>query len=234
MYALVLAGGRGERLRPHTSDRPKPMVPINGRPILEYHIEWLQEGGVTDVVILCGYLCEVIMDYFGDGGRWGLNIQYSVEESPLGRGGAFKRGFTQVAPEENVVIGTNGDVITNQPLAPLLRAHEGSGALATVMLVPFVSPYGVASMAGEDRIIGFVEKPELPYWINGGVYIFSTQCYPYLPEQGDHENHTFPRLAEMGRLGGFKSRAFWRTVDTVKDLAEVAQALPLLRSGQGS
>ncbi len=225
MYALVLAGGKGERLRPYTADRPKPMVVANSKPILEHHLEWLRSGGVTHVILLCGYAHQVIQDHFGDGKAWGLHIEYSIEESPLGRGGALKRGFQRVPAQERVVVATNGDIITDQPLEPILASHLGSGALATVMLVPFVSPYGIAEVGDDDVIRGFVEKPQLPYWINGGVYMLARECAPYLPDIGDHENTTFPQLAQQGLLRAFKSQLFWKAVDTIKDLEELQRQL---------
>src|SRR3989337_1124246 len=121
MYTLVLAGGKGERLRPLTADRPKQMVPVGDKPLLEHQIRWMRREGITDVVLLCGYRHEAIRDYFGDGDRWGLRITYSIEDEPLGRGGALKKGFTLVPPEEEIVIATNGDNILTQPLAPLIR-----------------------------------------------------------------------------------------------------------------
>src|SRR3989304_592718 len=143
MYALVLAGGRGERLRPLTDDRPKPMVAVAGAPILEHHLCWLRSQGVSHAVLLCGYMAEAIREHFGDGPRLGLTIHYSVEETPLGRGGAFKQGFRYVPTGEEMVIGTNGDIITDQPLGPLMRAHRRRDAVATIMLTPLVSPFGI-------------------------------------------------------------------------------------------
>ena len=221
MYALILAGGKGERLRPLTSDRPKPMIPLAGKPILEHQIEWMRGQGVTDVVLLCGYLHEVVLSYFGDGSRWGVHIDYSVESEPLGRGGAFRKGFELVPPDVPFVIGTNGDNVTDQPLAPLVRSHRRSGAVATVMLAPLVSPFGIARLSGRSRIRCFDEKPPLPYWLNAGVYVLSRQFFQMLPEKGDHETTLFPQLAECGGLRGYKSRAYWKGIDTLKDLSEV-------------
>ena len=90
MYALIIAGGEGERLRPLTSERPKPMIPVADKPILEYQVEWLAGQGVSDVILLCGYKADVIQEHFGDGSRFGLRVHYSVEQEPLGRGGALK------------------------------------------------------------------------------------------------------------------------------------------------
>src|SRR3989304_860614 len=104
MYALILAGGKGERLRPLTSARPKPMIPLAGKPILEHQLEWLHGQGVTDVILLCGYLSEVVSSHFGDGSRLGLRIAYSVESEPLGRGGAFKKAFQLVPPDVRLAL----------------------------------------------------------------------------------------------------------------------------------
>ncbi len=116
LYALIIAGGEGERLRPYTWDRPKPMVPVNGRPILEYQVLWLRSQGVTHIVMLCHYKAEVVQEHFGDGSRFGVHITYTVEPEPLGRGGALRLGYQQVPPDQEVVIGLNGDIITNQRL----------------------------------------------------------------------------------------------------------------------
>ncbi|MBI4499295.1 MAG: nucleotidyltransferase family protein [Chloroflexi bacterium] len=223
MYALILAGGKGERLRPFTDDRPKPMVPVNGMPILEHQIRWLNSYGVDHFVLLCGYLHHVIQEYFGDGSRWGVAIEYCVEETPLGRGGAFKQGFTRIPKSEPFVIGTNGDNLNTQDLRPFLEAHQGTGALVTVMLTQLRSPYGIAQIEEDHRISGFQEKPLLPYWLNAGVYAISAACFNRFPDQGDHEDTTFPALAEEGKLYAFRSTAYWRAVDTVKDLTEATR-----------
>jgi NDP-sugar pyrophosphorylase family protein len=225
MYAIVLAGGKGERLRPFTEDRPKPMVEIMGIPMLSYQLQWLQGQGVTDVVISCGYRHEVIQTYFGDGERLGLNITYAVEREPLGRGGALRFAFQSVPQQEDVVIATNGDVITNLRLPPVLDAHRHRHMLATLVLAPFTSQYGIVEVDGDDRVTQFREKPELPYWINAGVYVLSSPLREQLPERGDHETTTFPALARSGKLGAFKSQAYYRTVDTIKDVNEVAQEM---------
>lgn len=225
MHAIVLAGGKGERLRPFTEDRPKPMVEIMGIPMLSYQLQWLQGQGVTDVVISCGYRHEVIQTYFGDGERLGLRITYAVEQEPLGRGGALRFAFQSVPEREDVVIATNGDVITNLRLSPVLEAHRRRKMLATLVLAPFVSQYGIVEVDGDERVTQFREKPELPYWINAGVYVLSYALRERLPERGDHETTTFPALAQSGQLGAFKSQAYYRTVDTIKDVNEVAQEM---------
>lgn len=232
MYALVLAGGKGERLRPLSEDRPKPMVLLAGKPILEYHLTWLRDEGVTHALLLCGYRADVIQSYFGDGRRLGLTIEYSLEDEPLGRGGAFKLAFSRVPPSEELLIGTNGDILCNQPLAPILRAHRTSGAVATVMLTRFVSPYGIVRVARDGRIIRFEEKPRLPHWINAGLYVLSRPFFDLLPDLGDHEDTVFPLLAERGQLRAHRARGYWRSIDTAKDLTEATRDLPLFAPEQ--
>jgi NDP-sugar pyrophosphorylase family protein len=224
MYALVLAGGKGERLRPLTADRPKQMVPVGDKPLLEHQIEWMRREGITDVVLLCGYRHEVIRDYFGDGRRWGLRIAYSIEDEPLGRGGALKKGFALVPLEEEFVIATNGDGILTQPLAPMIRLHRRAGATATLMLTRLISPYGIVRVRG-NRVVGFVEKPPLPHWLSAGLYVLSRDFFAGLPDIGDHEDSLFPQLAECGKLYAYKSDCYWKGIDTIKDLSEAAAYL---------
>ena len=225
MYALIIAGGEGERLRPLTSDRPKPMIQVAGRPILEHELRWLKREGVTNAVVLCGYKGRVIQDYFGDGADWGLRIAYSPEEEPLGRGGALRQGYRLVPPDEKMVVALNGDVLTNQPLKPMLQYHRRKMAAATVMLTPLRSPYGIATLDRSGRIVTFSEKPLLPYWMNAGVYVLSPDFFRRLPMKGDHEDTAFPALSVQGKLFGYRSKAYWRTVDTFKDLTEAEREL---------
>jgi len=228
VYALIIAGGEGERLRPLTSDRPKPMIEVAGKPILEYQVRWLAHQGVSDAVLLCGYKAEVIQRHFGDGSRFGLTVHYSLEEEPLGRGGALKLGARLLPADEDAVIALNGDILTNQPLAPLLRLHRRKNATATVMLTRLRSPYGVTRLDSSGRITAFDEKPLLPHWINAGLYVVTREFLRRLPDRGDHETTTFPELAAEGRLYGYRSRAYWRTVDTFKDLTEAAAEVAAL------
>jgi NDP-sugar pyrophosphorylase family protein len=225
VYALIIAGGEGERLRPHTYDRPKNMVVVAGRPIVEHQLEWLRGGGVTDAVILCGYKSEVLQQHLGDGSRFGVGVHYSREEEPLGRGGALKQGFALVPADEDLVVACNGDILTDQSIGELIDYHLEKSAVATVMLTPLRSPYGVVDLRHDGRIESFREKPELPYWINAGIYVFSREFFALLPDKGDHETTTFPQLAADGKLFGFKSSAYWRPVDSIKDLSEAEREL---------
>ena len=230
MYALILAGGKGESLRPLTAPLPKPMVSVQGMPILWHQVQWLKAAGVTDVVFLAGYRWEAIQDFFGDGKEFGINAHNSVEDSPLGRGGAIRNGFPLVPEEEDLVVVLNGDVITEEPFDSLAQRHSerksaNPSHLATIMVVPFISPYGLVDMNTEGDVIGFREKVPMPYWINAGVYLFERQIVSELPDLGDHETETFPRLAGEGKISAVKSQVFWHSVDSFKDLREVEEHL---------
>ena len=228
MYALILAGGKGERLRPLTDTLPKPMVPVCGKPILERQVEWLKEGGVEGVVFLAGYRWEAIRDYFGDGSNFGVRAEYNVEDSPLGRGGAIKQGYPLAPAGDGPLVVTNGDIITRQPLSEIIEFHRESparrnGPAVTLLAVPMVSPYGLVDMDDTGGVVGFREKVELPHWINGGVYVFDREVFPEFPDLGDHEVETFPRLAQAGRIAALRTRSFWTSIDSFKDLREAEE-----------
>ncbi len=225
MYALIIAGGEGERLRPLTDDRPKNMVPVGGRPLVERQLDWLRENGVTDAIFLCGYKADVLQAHVGDGSSFGVRVQYSVETEPLGRGGALKQGFALVPEDEETIIACNGDILTDQTLANMIASHDARGASASVMLSPLKSPYGVVDVDEDGRITSFREKPVLPYWVNAGIYVLSRTFFALLPDKGDHETETFPALASEGKLFGFKSDAYWRPVDNIKDISEAEKEL---------
>ena len=230
MYALILAGGKGERLRPLTDTIPKPMVPISGKPILAHQVHWLRSAGVTDVIFLVGYLGRLIEEYFGDGTAMGIRANYSYEESPLGRGGALRKGLGMMPQVEGPVIATNGDVITGARVEELIkdfhqRSTENPSHMATVLTVPMVSPYGIVDTDSTGRVSQFREKATLPYAINGGFYVLDPKIEELLPDVGDHETTTFPELAESGRMSAVQSTAFWRSVDSFKDLSDVEEYL---------
>ena len=230
MYALILAGGKGERLRPLTDTLPKPMAPVAGRPILERQLSWLKEGGVEGVVFLAGYRWEAIRNHFGDGSRHAMRVSYSVESSPLGRGGAIKQGYPLAPEDDEPVVVTNGDIITRQPLQEVVSFHREWAARrrapgVTLLAVPMVSPYGLVDMDDAGGVVGFREKVELPHWINGGVYVFDREVFSEFPDEGDHEVETFPRLAAEGRIAAFRSRSFWTSIDSFKDLREAEDFL---------
>ena len=230
MYALILAGGKGERLRPLTDSIPKPMVAVDAQPILAHQVAWLRTAGVTDVVFLVGYLGHMVEGHFGDGADFGVRAHYSYEETPLGRGGAMKKGLGVIPDSDSPVIATNGDVITRANIRDLvddfhIQTAQNRSHLATILTVPMVSPYGIVDTDADGKVRSFSEKSTLPYLINGGVYVLNPAIEALLPEFGDHETTTFPELAASGRMSAVQTDKFWRSVDSFKDLQEVEMYL---------
>lgn len=223
--AIILAGGKGERLRPYTNDRPKVMVELDDKPILAWQIQWLKSHGITKFVLTVSYKYEVVKEYFGDGSKFGIEVDYSIEETPLGRGGGIKKAFKSplVSGQPDVVV-CNGDIITKLNLKDMIAVHLDQKALVTLLLVPYISRWGVVKIDAQNHITGFEEKPKLPYWINGGIYLFNREVEPMLPEVGDHEKETFPKIPKEQFLG-FKDEGFWRAVDVVKDKSEAESFL---------
>lgn len=227
--AIILAGGKGERLRPLTNDRPKVMVEVAGKPIIYWQIEWLKAHGITKFVVTVSYMHEVVEEFLGDGFKFGIEVAYSIEETPLGRGGAIKKAWQDplISGEEDVIV-ANGDIITKFDISQMIKKHEENNAMVTLLLMPYLSRWGVVNVDEDDHIIGFEEKPKLPYWINGGIYVFSKEVESLLPQLGDHEQETFPKI-DKERFIAFKDEGFWRAVDVIKDRSE---AESFLESGQ--
>lgn len=220
--AIILAGGKGERLRPLTNDRPKPMVEVMGKPIIAYQIHQLKQIGVEEVVIACSYRREVIQEHMGDGKRYEIKALYSVEETPLGRGGGIKQAMTYLADGWKDVIVLNGDNLWKADLRGLEEQHRRTKAMVTMIVSPLKSPYGIIDFDKHRQVVAFREKPVLPYWLNSGIYILNKEIEALLPDVGDHETETFPKLTKE-RFFVFPSEEYWRGIDTVKDFTEAGR-----------
>jgi len=229
MKAVILAGGYGKRLRPLTMDRPKPLIEIAGKPILLWQIEWLKKYGIDEIVLLVGYLRDKIIEYIGSGRKFNVKVTYVVEDEPLGTGGALKNAELVLRNEEKFLV-LNGDIITN--LDPLrLLANVNENIVVSIAAVPLRSPYGILSIDEKGYITRFEEKPIIEnYWINAGVYAMTPKIFRYLPNRGDIERTTFPKLAFEKRLTATKyTEVFWRSIDTYKDVEEAGKELSTLK-----
>ncbi|MEM0068689.1 MAG: NDP-sugar synthase [Saccharolobus sp.] len=228
MHAVILAGGYGKRLRPLTDDKPKPLIEVAGKPIIEWQILWLKSFGITSFIVLTGYKWEVLAKWLSENEkRLGISAYFSIEEEPLGTGGALKK-VEKLLTDENVFIVVNGDIITDLDITQLKLTQEN---IVTLSLVQLKSPYGIVETQG-DKIVDFKEKPVLEnYWINAGVYMMNNKIFDYLPNKGDMEKTTFPKLAKESLLLGVKYRnVYWRSIDTIKDIEEVSEDLAKIRN----
>lgn len=229
LKAVILAGGFGKRLRPLTDSTPKPLLEVGGKAILEWQVEWLKRQGVSAVILCVGYMKEKFFEVVGGGSSLGVRVYYSVEDEPLGTGGALKVARHLLEGEEAFLV-LNGDILTNLDVRPLLEALRG--AVGSIALVPLPCPYGVVETSG-NRVASFAEKPVLrDYWINAGVYAFTPEVFDYLPDKGDLERSALPRLALHGSLVAVKYEdVVWKSIDTHKDLEEAGKTVvPVLKS----
>jgi len=224
MKAVILAGGRGKRLRPITDSIPKPLVEVKGKPIIAWQIEWFKSHGVNEFIICVGYLKEKIINYLGDGSEYGVRIGYVVEKKPLGTGGAIKNAEVFLKNENGFFV-VNGDIITT--IDPKKLTKLDSKYVGAIALVQLPSPYGIVEFDENLTVKSFREKPLLrDYWINAGVYYFKPDIFHYLPIEGDIERTAFPNLANLGLLKAVRYKGvFWRSIDTMKDLDEISKLL---------
>jgi NDP-sugar pyrophosphorylase family protein len=226
--AVILAGGKGQRLRPLTDDRPKGMVEVAGTPIVDWQLGWLEANGIDEVVLSLGYKSDRMVDFVSGNPR-SITITFAYEPEPLGRGGGLRFAAQSLPHPGRPFIALNGDIITDLDLAPQLDIHEQTGATATLAVVPCRTTWGVIHIDDDDtHITAFEQSPILPYWINAGIYVLEWPITQLLPLKGDHEDSTFPSLAERRSLSAYKFRGYWRGIDTVKDVVEATSELAKL------
>ena len=211
-------------MRPLTDDKPKPLIPVNGRPISEHQVEWLRKNpGIDGIVFACGYRWEKLKEHFGTNFH-GIAIEYSVEDEPLGTGGAILRALRKLGENESSAVILNGDVITDLELKRMVEWHNSTAqTTVTMLVVPYRSRFGVVYIDKLRTVRKFEEKPEFAdVWINGGVYVANVKrLMRYLPEKGDIERETFPKLVPYGEITSFPYYGNWWYVDSVKDLMDL-------------
>ena len=222
MEALLLGGGKAERLGDAAQGLPKPLVPIAGFPLAEYAVARLVEGGVTRVIVACRAGDEET--FLAALSGLGAEVEAVGEEEPLGRGGGLRLAATR-RREEGPVLALNGDELLDLDFSALLSEHDRSGAAATIVVAQVRSPFGVVEVEGDGTITGFSEAPLLHHWVNSGVYVLGEEALALLPEKGDHEQSTFPQLARERRLHAHRHEGVWLTVNTPKDLRRAAEFL---------
>lgn len=221
MRAVVMAGGEGTRLRPLTSNQPKPMVPLCNKPCMEYTIELLRRHDVDDVVVTLAFLPKLIRSYFDDGSDLGVGITYSIEEAPMGTAGSVKLAEPNLTDTFLVI---SGDALTDFDLTGLVRSHKEKGALVTIALkrVPNPLEFGVVVIDDAGRIRRFLEKPT---WgqvfsdlVNTGVYVLEPEVFDHMPadQSYDFSQDLFPKLLSMGApLYGCVADGYWQDIGSL-------------------
>jgi mannose-1-phosphate guanylyltransferase/phosphomannomutase len=231
MKAVIMAGGKGTRLRPLTSNQPKPMISIVNKPCMEHIVELLGRHGFEEVVVTLEYMPEVIQGYFGDGSEWGMKIEYSVEEEPLGTAGSVK--YVEDRLGERFVI-VSGDALTNVNLSEALSFHEEREAEATLVLkkVDDPSEFGIVTVEEDGRITDFMEKPDeeevFSYTANTGIYILEPSVLDDIPEGQEYDwaDDQFPKMLEEGRsLYGYVTEAYWEDIGNIEQYMGAQRAV---------
>ena len=179
MKAVILAGGKGTRLKPYTTVFPKPLMPINDKPILEIVIRQLKSHGFGEIIITVGHLSELIITFFGDGGKFDVKIEYSREDKPLGTAGGL--GLIKKELNETFLM-MNGDVLTTLNFSDLVSYHKRNDAIATIALNKreVYIDFGVVELDDSDSIAGYIEKPKIEYLVSMGVYVFDPRVLEYI------------------------------------------------------
>ena len=215
MEAIVLAGGKAERLGDAAGGLPKSLVPVGGRPLLAWQIGRLRAVGVGRVIVSC--LAGQEDDFAHALSGLGVEILCAGEPERLGRGGGI-RFAARLRAEEGDVLAMNGDELVDVDFGGLLERHRTTGAAATVTVAQPPSQFGQVDVTEDDVVTGFHEVSRVPYWVNCGIYALSAEALARFPEKGDHETTTFPELAAEGRLRAFRHLGLWLTVNTPKEL----------------
>lgn len=212
MKAIILAGGRGKRLKPITDYVPKPLIPIKNTPIIEWQIKYLKKFGVKEVIICSGYKTDMIENYLKLK-NLGVKIKFSIEKFPLGTAGAIKKAGKMITGKSFFVI--NGDVITNINLTKL------SKQLNSIASIELQQKFGILDTK-DNKIINFSEKKKIPnLWMNAGIYHLQKEVLKDLPTKGDIEKTLFPKFAKKGKLNIVKFKNVkWYSIDSFKDMEE--------------
>jgi NDP-sugar pyrophosphorylase family protein len=218
MKAVVLAGGKGTRLAPYTKILPKPLVPIGDMPILEILLHQMKKAGIEHVTLTVGHLAELIMAFFQNGQRFGLRIDYSFENEPLGTAGPLSLIADQI---DDTFLVLNGDVLTTLDLRELMAAHHQSGGIATIASHSrrVKIDLGVLQFDSSNTLIGYIEKPAYDYYASMGIYVFERNVLDYIPY---NQYLDFPdlilKLIQAGeRVIAYTFDGYWQDLGRLED-----------------
>ncbi len=216
MRAIILAGGKGRRLSPYTTVLPKPLMPIGDMPILEVILRQLKKAGITQITMAVGYLAKIIMAFFGDGKRLGLNIDYSLEDKPLGTAGPLSliKGLT------DTFIVMNGDILTNIDYKELIRYHNEHNGIATIATYKrkVTIDFGVIE-TNNNIVINYIEKPVFNYKVSMGIYVFEPNILDYIPKNQymDFPDLVNRLLSNKEKVVSFLFNGYWLDIGRQDD-----------------
>jgi len=217
--AIILAGGKGSRLRPLTDNMPKPLLPVKGKPIIEHVIDNLIRQGINHIILSVGYKADKIRKYFSDGSDFGVNIEYCIEHTPLGTGGAIKLASKGI---DRPFIALNGDNLADFDYNKMYKSHKRNNAKITLALYPVedVTQFGIARLEG-DKLVKFIEKPakeEAPSNLNNaGAYIIEPGVLNMLPDgKCSIEEDCFEKLSHKGMIFAFRHKGQWFPTDNME------------------
>jgi len=218
MKAIILAGGRGKRLRPITDKIPKPLIIINKKPLIERTIKYLKKYGITDIIISSGYKSNLIEKFLKERKNFGCRIIFSTEKSPLGTGGAIKKALRHVDEESFLVL--NGDIITNIDLKKILKKPN------TIAANELKTKFGTMEIKN-NKIVKFNEKKDVAnVWMNPGIYHLSKNIEKLIPKKGSLEGLVFPKMTKNKSLETVKFKNIvWFSIDSHKDIEECSKEI---------
>ncbi len=222
MKAVILAGGKGTRLRPFTYAVPKPLLPVNQKPMIEHIINSLKNYGITDIIITLGYLGYQIRNYFGDGSNFGVNITYSEEEKSLGTAGCLAPIKDMLKDDTFLLMA--GDNLTNLNFNEFLEFHKMKGGVGTIALVEIDTKieFGVADLDENQNIVRFKEKPVYKNYASTMIYALEPEVLDYIHEGMDFAKELFPKLLENGKkIYGYVFNDLWVDVGRISDYEKV-------------
>lgn len=229
MKAIVLCGGKGTRLRPYTHTVPKPMLMLGRKPILEYTIDHLSREGFKDIILATGHFGEQIEEYFKDGKKFGVKIEYSREHAELGDAGSIRNAAQLLKGKEPFLVET-GDHLTNLDYRKLMAFHQQHKPLATAGLKRVGTPlqYGIAELDANSRIVEFKEKPILENLVNSAIYVFEPKVLDYFPEKGGISFDVLPKLVKEKQLAGFVFNDYWVDVGNIHEYESLNQSVSVM------
>ena len=218
MKAIILAGGKGKRLRPITDKIPKPLIPINNKPLIERTIKYLKKYEITDIIISSGYRSNLIENFLKKKKNFGCKIIFSIEKTPLGTGGAIKKALDHIDEESFLVL--NGDIVTNIDLNKILKKPN------TIAANELKTKFGTMDIRN-NKILKFNEKKDLTdVWMNSGIYHLSKDVEKLVPKKGSLEGMVFPKMARKKTLETVKFKnALWFSIDSHKDIEECSKEI---------